>query len=222
MYAFPARLSGPKETSGTGKDTSVLTLLTLNLPVHLFSGVHHGAGAELCVGFDLGAPRLFVPWCTRLAGRHPAVAVKCHLLWRLSVLASGALFYPSNIEVHQRRERVLKIPFSSQKLIDALGSANWGMCFSVTDRCMSPAFKFRDVLSTALLWYYVMYWMEDGINHKTCLHCMRRQEKMLTIRTWPIHFLHWNFCTLTPFMDPCRFIYRVLLCIMLRRPRKEK
>lgn len=61
MYAFPARLSGPKETSGTGKDTSVLTLLTLNLPVHLFSGVHHGAGAELYVGFDLGAPRLFVP-----------------------------------------------------------------------------------------------------------------------------------------------------------------
>lgn len=115
MYAFPATLSGPKETSGTGEDTGVLTLLTLNLPEHLFSEDIIRASAELCVGFDLGAPCASVPRCTRLAGLHPAVAARCRLLWGFSTLASGALFYPSNSEAHQRRERVLKISFSSQK-----------------------------------------------------------------------------------------------------------
>lgn len=129
IYAFPATLPSPKETSGTEKDTLVFSFCWHLIPLCVFLvRCITRASAEPRVGFDLRVPHLPVPrWTSWLAciqrlqwdaacrGAHP----RWHLV-RYFILP-----------ISRRSVRALKIPFSSQKLIDVLGSANWAMGFSV-------------------------------------------------------------------------------------------
>ena len=126
MYACPAKLPGPKETSGTEKDTSVFSLFWHYIPLCILPVSYiTWASDELHVGFDLWAPHLHSLWSRRLVGLYPIIAVGCWRLRGWSMLVSGTLFYSSNIWMHQRSERIFLNSISFSKLIDGPGSGNW-------------------------------------------------------------------------------------------------
>lgn len=115
IYVYPAKLPGPKKTSGTKKDTSIFSLFWHSIPLYLLPVRYiTWASDELRVGFDLWAPHLSSLWSRRLVGLYPIIIVRCRRLGGWSMLASGTLFYSSIIWVHGRTERIFKIPFSSQ------------------------------------------------------------------------------------------------------------
>ena len=115
MYACPAKLPGPKETAGTEKDTSIFSLFSHRIPLCILPVTYiTWASDELCVGFDLWAPHLHSLWSRRLVGLYPVITMRCWRLRGWSTLASGTLFYSANIWVHQRSERIFKIPFPFQ------------------------------------------------------------------------------------------------------------
>lgn len=172
MYAFPATFPDPKETSGTEKDTPVFSLCWHSIPLCIFLMRYITLpSAELRVGFDLQALHLLLPWCTSW--------LAC--IQQLQQAAACCGVYPCWHLVHYftlplsrciRRVRefwkfhfLLKIDlcFGQCKLSDVL----FGYCC-----CVSSAFKFRSILSSALLWYYVIHWVEGGINQKICLYSM--------------------------------------------------
>lgn len=113
MYACPAKLPGPKETSGTEKDTSVFSLSSHPIPLCILPVTYiTWASDELRVAlifealtYTLCDPEVGWPVSSNYSEMSKTEGM-------IHALASGTLFYSSNIYRYIREVReFLKIPF---------------------------------------------------------------------------------------------------------------
>lgn len=173
MYVCSAKLPGPKETSGTEKDASIFSLFWHPTPpVHPAREAYStGCGWATCWLWS-PSPSLSSLWSGKLLACSQSLqwdAAGCgadlrwHVAHRLLLLLVSA--YTRGVREFLKFHFLLKIDGwrSLWKLSDYTAAVNAILCHLALN---SEA----GILSTALLLYFIIHWMEEAIIHNMH-HC---------------------------------------------------